>query len=147
MSCKRISSSADVLSVDSPLSRPLSNFLTELGTSLFTIIKARQYLDSREWFHTEVGSSSKPSSSSFILDTWLRFCVQVVRMLVSTHPNLMTCHTRRHTPLHLAARNGHHSTIQTLLEAGMDVNCVVRKKKQCLSVSLPYQPPRTSGTD
>lgn len=57
----------------------------------------------------------------------LCFCAQVVRMLVSAHPNLMTCHARRHTPLHLAARNGHHSTVKTLLEAGMDVNCVVRK--------------------
>lgn len=53
------------------------------------------------------------------------FCVQVVCMLVSAHPNLMTSQTRLHTPLHLAARNGHHSTIQTLLEAGMEVNCVV----------------------
>lgn len=48
-------------------------------------------------------------------------------MLVCAHPNLMTSHTRQHTPLHLAARNGHHSTVHTLLEAGMDVNCVVRK--------------------
>ncbi|KAL0963000.1 hypothetical protein UPYG_G00348200 [Umbra pygmaea] len=50
--------------------------------------------------------------------------LQVVRMLVSSHPNLMSSHeTQRHTPLHLAARNGHHSAVHTLLEAGMDINC------------------------
>ena len=46
-------------------------------------------------------------------------------MLVSAHPNLMACHTRRHTPLHLAARNGHQGAVLTLLEAGMDLNCLV----------------------
>lgn len=65
----------------------------------------------------------------FVPDMWLCCCAQVVRMLVSAHPNLMTSHTRRHTPLHLAARNGHHSAVKTLLEAGMDVNCVVRKNE------------------
>uniref|UniRef100_A0A8C4ZAM8 Ankyrin repeat and sterile alpha motif domain-containing protein 1B n=1 Tax=Gadus morhua TaxID=8049 RepID=A0A8C4ZAM8_GADMO len=50
--------------------------------------------------------------------------LQVVCMLVSAHPNLMTCHTRRHTPLHLAARNGHQGAVLTLLEAGMDLNCL-----------------------
>ena len=65
-------------------------------------------------------------------------------MLVSAHPNLMTSHTRRHTPLHLAARNGHHSTVHTLLEAGMDVNCVVRENEWLSAAGVLHQHPRIS---
>ncbi|XP_062850256.1 ankyrin repeat and sterile alpha motif domain-containing protein 1B isoform X2 [Trichomycterus rosablanca] len=53
--------------------------------------------------------------------------LQVVRMLLSAHPNLMSLNTCQHTPLHLAARNGHHTTVQALLEAGMDVNTETEK--------------------
>uniref|UniRef100_A0A8C2GSF1 Ankyrin repeat and sterile alpha motif domain containing 1B n=1 Tax=Cyprinus carpio TaxID=7962 RepID=A0A8C2GSF1_CYPCA len=53
--------------------------------------------------------------------------LQVVCMLLTAHPNLMSCNTRKHTPLHLAARNGHHATVRVLLEADMDVNTQTEK--------------------
>ncbi|XP_031438826.1 ankyrin repeat and sterile alpha motif domain-containing protein 1B isoform X1 [Clupea harengus] len=52
----------------------------------------------------------------------------VVCMLVNAHPALMhSSHTRQHTPLHLAARNGHHAAASVLIETGMDVNVQTEK--------------------
>ncbi|KAG7266829.1 hypothetical protein CRUP_026247, partial [Coryphaenoides rupestris] len=33
--------------------------------------------------------------------------LDVVKLLLSAHPNLLGCNTKKHTPLHLASRNGH----------------------------------------
>lgn len=54
--------------------------------------------------------------------------LEVVKLLLSAHPNLLSCNTKKHTPLHLASRNGHLPVVEVLLDAGMDINyevCVV----------------------
>lgn len=48
--------------------------------------------------------------------------LEVVKLLLSAHPNLLSCNTKKHTPLHLASRNGHLSVVEVLLDAGMDIN-------------------------
>lgn len=54
--------------------------------------------------------------------------LEVVKLLLSAHPNLLNCNTKKHTPLHLASRNGHLLVVEVLLEAGMDINYEVQPK-------------------
>lgn len=54
--------------------------------------------------------------------------LETVELLVRTHPELIQPYSRghvslfRHTPLHLASRNGHKTVVAVLLAAGLDVN-------------------------
>lgn len=81
--------------------------------------------------------------------------LEVVKLLLTAHPNLLSCSTRSHTPLHLAARNGHRAVVEVLLAASMDINYEVRSRPNPLSLcgmsppdhpnSSPSQPPCPSA--
>lgn len=48
--------------------------------------------------------------------------LETVETLVKTHPELLTSsHTKRHSALHLASRNGHKPVVQVLLNSGFPV--------------------------
>ena len=55
------------------------------------------------------------------------FPVFKVKQLLNYHPNLLedVNIVRTHTPLHLAARNGHMNVVSYFLSCGMDVNITV----------------------
>jgi hypothetical protein len=48
--------------------------------------------------------------------------IECVKLLLTYQPNLVLQNSKRHTPLHLAARNGHKTMVELLLKHGMDVN-------------------------
>lgn len=60
--------------------------------------------------------------------------LEVVKLLLTAHPNLLSCNTKKHTPLHLASRNGHLAVVEVLLGAGMDINYEVRTEENTGSV-------------
>lgn len=53
--------------------------------------------------------------------------LETVQLLVDTDPSLLRNVTTRHSPLHLAARNGHRNVAKVLLDGGFDVNYVVSR--------------------
>ena len=57
-----------------------------------------------------------------------------VKLLLGYQPNLVLQNSKRHTPIHLAARNGHKTMVALLLKHGMDVNVKVIQVFGCHSV-------------
>ncbi len=48
-----------------------------------------------------------------------------VQVLVLSDPHLVRTSCDKHSPLHLSARNGHVTVIETLIDFGMQVNLMV----------------------
>ena len=57
--------------------------------------------------------------------TALNFFLFKVQILVISDKSLSRDHCRAHSPLHLAARNGHTAVLEALLDAGMSVDTMV----------------------
>ena len=51
--------------------------------------------------------------------------IDAVDVLLKTKPNLVKHLTSKHSPLHLAARNGHKKVVRMLIEAKFDINYCV----------------------
>ncbi|XP_064635654.1 ankyrin repeat and sterile alpha motif domain-containing protein 1B-like isoform X3 [Lineus longissimus] len=48
--------------------------------------------------------------------------IQTVNLLLKHCISLLSCATIKHSPLHLASRNGHRNVVTALLDAGFDIN-------------------------
>uniref|UniRef100_A0A672YWN6 Ankyrin repeat and sterile alpha motif domain containing 1A n=1 Tax=Sphaeramia orbicularis TaxID=375764 RepID=A0A672YWN6_9TELE len=76
------------------------------------------------------GASSHPLSS--LLSIWRGpnvNCVDSTGYTPLHHApmRIYYCNTKKHTPLHLASRNGHLSVVEVLLDSGMDINYETEK--------------------
>lgn len=51
--------------------------------------------------------------------------LDIVKLLVKSHPELVAQRSAQNTPLHLASRNGHRAVVQFLLDSGFPVDARV----------------------
>lgn len=51
--------------------------------------------------------------------------LEIVKQLVTSHPELVAQRSALNTPLHLASRNGHRVVVQYLIDAGFPLDAKV----------------------
>lgn len=62
--------------------------------------------------------------------------LETVECLLNAHPGLLSDIVRCHSPLHLAAKNGHKHVVKLLLDTGFDINYMVSSSFMLNAINL-----------